>query len=122
MSHWYAAVFLGTASLFCLRMGNVATAATEVHQNTQNPKDVHVTAEDQSRSVSDVELTRRIRQSLVSDNDLSVSSKNVTLVSRNGTVTLRGQVPTKSEKTRIENRAMEIAGKHAVVSQLTYQH
>jgi osmotically-inducible protein OsmY len=47
-------------------------------------------AEQQSNSSPDVELTRKIRQSLTQDKSLSTFAHNVKIITRNGVVKLKG--------------------------------
>jgi hyperosmotically inducible protein len=77
-----------------------------------------MTADQQSNSKSDVELTREIRKAVVKDSSLSMLAHNVKIVSVNGSVTLRGPVKTEEEKTVIARKAKAIAGADKVVNQL----
>lgn len=77
-----------------------------------------MTAGQQSNAKSDVELTREIRRSVVKDDQLSMMAHNVKIVSSSGTVTLRGPVKTREEKTVIGHKARAIAGKSMVDNQL----
>jgi hyperosmotically inducible protein len=77
-----------------------------------------MTAGQQSNSKSDVELTREIRRSVTKDDQLSMMAHNVKIVSTDGTVTLRGPVKNKEEKTVIGHKARAIAGKNMVDNQL----
>ena len=47
---------------------------------------------------------------MVADDSLSTAAQNVTIVSEGGNVTLRGQVSTPDEKSRIEAAARETPG------------
>ncbi len=69
-----------------------------------------VTAQDQSTQQKDLEITREIRQGLMSKKDLSTRAHNLTIVSENGLVTLRGTVPTHEEKTTVEQMARGVSG------------
>ncbi len=69
-----------------------------------------VTAQDQSTQQKDLEITREIRQGLMSKKDLSMRAHNLTIVSENGLVTLRGTVPTNEEKTTVEQMARGVSG------------
>jgi hyperosmotically inducible protein len=77
-----------------------------------------MTAGQQSSAKSDVELTREVRRSVVKDDQLSMMAHNVKIVSSSGTVTLRGPVKTREEKTVIGHKARTIAGKGMVDNQL----
>ena len=77
-----------------------------------------MTADQQSNTKSDLELTRRIRRAVVKDHSLSMLAHNVKIVSANGSVTLRGPVKTEEEKTALASKAQAIAGAGNVNNQL----
>jgi hyperosmotically inducible periplasmic protein len=68
------------------------------------------TAEQQSNSPSDLELTRQIRKALVHDKSLSTYGHNVKIITQQGSVTLKGPVKSDAEKQEIESKATEVAG------------
>jgi hyperosmotically inducible protein len=74
-----------------------------------------VTPIDQGTGESDTSLTLSIRRALVSEQDLSLVAKNVTIVAREGNVILRGDVPTTSERDRVEAITRKIAGPKSTV-------
>lgn len=75
------------------------------------------TAADQGRSASDAELTRNIREQIVADQNLSMRAKNITIISNNGLVTLKGAVATNQEQARVEEIAKKSSGTKSVVNQ-----
>ena len=77
-----------------------------------------LTASDQGTSDADIEMTAAIRRAIVDDDNLSTSAQNVTIVTRDGKVTLRGEVPSVQEKTAVAAKAQTVAGV-AVDNQLT---
>jgi osmotically-inducible protein OsmY len=76
------------------------------------------TASDQGNSQSDIETTAKIRRAIVADDSLSVSAHNVTIVTRDGKVTLRGDVSSMQEKAAVAAKA-EAAAAASVDNQLT---
>jgi osmotically-inducible protein OsmY len=66
------------------------------------------TAQDQSTTPSDVELTRKIRADLVKS-DMSTAAKNVTVISNRGAVILKGEVPSQAERDAIDSLARSMA-------------
>lgn len=54
--------------------------------------DTQVTAADQGNGDTDIAITQQIRQAVVADDRLSFGAKNVTIITREGVVTLRGEV------------------------------
>lgn len=78
-----------------------------------------VTADQQQSNKTDRELTQKIREAIVDDKSLSMSAHNVKVISRNGTVTLKGKVKSEDEKSNIEGKAVELAGAGKVTNELT---
>jgi len=78
-----------------------------------------VTADQQKANKSDRELTQNIRKAVVADKSLSMEAHNVKIISRNGTVTLRGKVKSEDEKKAIEDKATQAAGAGNVTDELT---
>jgi hypothetical protein len=77
-----------------------------------------LTATDQGTSDADIETTAKIRRAIVDDDNLSTLAHNVTIVTRDGRVTLRGNVRSMQEKTAVAAKAEAVAGS-AVDNQLT---
>jgi hyperosmotically inducible protein len=76
------------------------------------------TAEKQSNSKSDLELTQKIRQSIYADKSLSAAAHNVMIVTRDGKVTIRGAVYSENEKESVLDKANHIAGGANVSSEI----
>jgi hyperosmotically inducible protein len=89
---------------------------TKVNDRDRNKAES--TADQQKENRPDREITRDIRRSIVQDKSLSTYAHNVKVISQNGMVTLKGPVRSEEEKTAIEAKAAEIAGKDKVTSQL----
>ena len=77
-----------------------------------------MTPMDQSNKPEDVDLTKRIRQAVEADNQLSTDGKNVKIITVDGVVWLRGPVQTAQEKSEIASKANTIAGAQNVRDQL----
>jgi osmotically-inducible protein OsmY len=73
---------------------------------------------DQSNTPEDLKLVQNIRHAVVKEKSLSMTAKNVKIITAGGQVTLRGPVNTAEEKKKIEDLAAAAAGKDKVVSQL----
>jgi hypothetical protein len=76
------------------------------------------TADQQKNNSSDLQVTRRIRRAIVQDKSLSMYAHNVKIISRNGTVTLKGPVHTEEEKAAIAAKAAEIVGQDNVQNEI----
>lgn len=77
-----------------------------------------VTAEQQSNSKMDLEISRQLRQALVKDDSLSTYAQNVKIITQNGIVTLKGPVRTEGEKKLIVSKAKQIKGCKRVQNEL----
>jgi osmotically-inducible protein OsmY len=73
---------------------------------------------DQSNSPEDLKITQAIRQAIVKDKSLTMTAKNVKIITASGQVTLRGPVNSAEEKARIEQFAQSAAGGAKVDNQL----
>lgn len=116
-----AAILSG--ALCALLAGSMAgfsqQTAPDNSKNNQQDRNADQPAADQQRNDSaDQNLTRQIRQAIVSDKSLSTYAHNVKIVTQDGQVTLRGPVRSKEEKRVIEAKAAEIAGAGKVTSEL----
>ena len=69
-----------------------------------------MTAQDQSESATDRTLTRQIRQAIVADDSLSTSARNVTVITTDGVVTLRGPVANEQERDAVAAKAEGTTG------------
>ena len=67
------------------------------------------TSGDQSNSPADLKITAAIRRALMKDGGLSMTAKNIKIITADGLVTLRGPVKTAEEKTKIDQLAKSAA-------------
>ena len=94
---------LAIAAIFCL--SGVAYANSPVHKASA------ATASDQGMTQSDTDTTRSIRQKIHQDQNISMMGKNVTIISKDGMVTVKGPVASMAEKNKISRIATDVAGK-----------
>lgn len=78
--------------------------------NSERNKAHKTTADQQSESASDRTITKNIRKALIADKSLSMYGHNVKIITRNGSVTLKGPVNTEDEKQKIASKAAEVVG------------
>ncbi len=95
-----------------------ATAAGPAGAAMQSQSAVAGAAQ-QSNQSSDLTITRNIRRALVKDKSLSVEAHNVTIITKDGKVTLKGRVESAAEKQTVESAANNVAGVGNVDDQLT---
>lgn len=77
-----------------------------------------LTPTDQGNSEADRTITAEIRKAVVADDELSTDAKNVKIITRDGVVTLRGQVESAAEKKTIAAVSARTAGVKRVDDQL----
>ena len=111
------------AMLLCSLAAPCVIAQTPVApDNTKSNKveatNTTATADAQSNKAADLDLTKRIRQSVMADKALSTDAHNVKIVTVNGNVTLNGVVRSEDEKSSIEKKAADIAGQNKVTNDL----
>ena len=67
------------------------------------------TSGDQSNGPADLKITAAIRRALMKDGGLSMTAKNIKIITAGGLITLRGPVKTAEEKTKIDQLAKSAA-------------
>ncbi len=112
--------------LACLSAFSVAAFAAD-HEKT-NPDNTATnerdrsgdtkTSGDQSNSSADLKITQAIRQALMKDDQLSMTAKNIKIITANSQVTLRGPVKTAQEKSKIDQLARSAASGAKIDNQL----
>jgi len=80
------------------------------------------TSGDQRNGPGDLKITQAIRQSLMKDEELSMTAKNVKVITANGQVTLRGPVKTVQEKAKIDQLAKSAARGAKINNQLEVKY
>ncbi|MBA2585942.1 MAG: BON domain-containing protein [Chthoniobacterales bacterium] len=85
-------------------------AADNTGRNERDRSGETKTSGDQSNSPEDIKMTAAIRRAVVGEGSLSMTAKNVKIITANGVVTLRGPVKTAAEKMTIEKLAKSAAG------------
>ena len=115
-------ILLLTAAM-AMPLGALAAdeARKDVDNTEKNERDRDhktLTPGDQSGTPEDRKLTQAIRQAVVKDKSLTLTAKNVKIITADGKVTLRGPVNTAGEKTKINELAKAAAGKIPVDNQL----
>jgi osmotically-inducible protein OsmY len=81
---------------------------TSVNSRDKNPGEV--TADQQKTNAADTALTAKIRKAIIADKSLSTYAHNIKIVSKDGSVTLKGPVRSDAEAKSIVAKATEIAG------------
>ena len=116
-SHFtFGAIFLAVVNVaICAYAAQDATNSGKNKVQIQNNE---LDARDQGISKADVEVTRKIRQEVVGEKSFSSSAKNIKIITREGHVTLKGPVQNTTEKQKIEELAVKVAGKKHVNNEI----
>lgn len=112
-----------TISIFCISLFALSAlaqdpAADNTRKNERDRSGETATSGDQSNNQEDVKITAAIRRAVVGDKSLSMTAKNVKIITANGTVTLRGPVNNEAERTKIAELAQSAAGGAKIDNQL----
>ncbi len=97
----------------------LAAAAPQPANAATQSENAVAGAAQQSNQSSDLTITRNIRRALIKDKSLSVEAHNVTIITKDGKVTLKGRVESAAEKQTVESAANNVAGAGNVDDQLT---
>jgi len=113
-------------TLFCvaaiISYGQTPDTSTKPDNTKVNRRDRNageVTADQQKVNATDQDLTKRIRQSIMSDKSLSTYAHNIKIISQNGTVTLKGPVKSDDEKKAVMAKTVAVAGTEKVTDQIS---
>ncbi len=120
-------------SLFCLSALTLSviaeddpsptpTPADNSAQNVRDRDDDAKTSGDQSNDSADIKVTAAIRRAVMKDDSLSMTAKNVKIITADGVVTLRGPVKSAEEKATIGKLAKANAGDAKVMNELEVAH
>ena len=93
-------------------------AADNTAKNERDSSGETKTSGDQSNSPEDIKISAAIRRAVVAEKSLSMTAKNVKIITANGMVTLRGPVNSAEEKATIAKLAKSSAGKAKIDNQL----
>ncbi len=115
--------FLALASIISISLTAMAAdenkaAADNTAKNQRDRSGETKTSGDQSNSPEDLKTTQAIRKALMKDSSLSMTAKNVKIITAGGQVTLRGPVKSADEKSRIDQLAKGAAGNAKIDNQL----
>ena len=95
---------------------SVPTDNTKINQRDQNT--AALTPTDQGENSIDRTITQKIRQGVMNDDALSMTAKNVKIITTNSVVTLRGPVKNDKERSDIVTIASGTDGVKRVDNQL----
>jgi osmotically-inducible protein OsmY len=109
---------MGLASLVAFAADEPKTDADNSKKNERDRNSQTKTPGDQSNQPEDIKVTQAIRQAIVKDSSLTMTAKNVKIITANGVVTLRGPVKSSEEKAKIEQFAKASAGGMKIDNQL----
>jgi hyperosmotically inducible protein len=77
------------------------------------------TADNQPNATADRQTTAQVRKAIIADKGLSTYAHNVKIITKDGTVTLKGPVKSDDEKQKVVSDAASVVSADKVVDQLT---
>jgi hyperosmotically inducible periplasmic protein len=86
--------------------------------NKRDTSEVALTPGDQPQSGPDLTITQQVRQAVIGDDSLSLTAKNVKIITREAVVTLRGPVESERERVAIASAAKRVRGVTRVDNEL----
>jgi hypothetical protein len=98
--------------------GSSDKSADNTGKNERDRSGSTQTSGDQGGSEADRRVTQQIRKNIVDDAKLSMTAKNVKIITQDGAVTLRGPVKNNAEKAEIAAIAQKVNGVKRVDNQL----
>jgi hyperosmotically inducible protein len=112
--------FLCVSALAVSAMAQEASpaAADNTVKNQRDRSGETQTSGNQSNDSAAIQTTAAIRRAVVADDSLSMTAKNIKIITAGDTVTLRGPVQSAEEKTKIEQLAQSAAGNAKIDNQL----
>lgn len=110
--------------LSALAFGAVDKDKTDTDNTRVNKRDrevTEVTADNQSSSTSDMNITRRIRQEIMKETSFSTYAQNVKVITVRGKVTVKGPVRSEQELSTIMKLARQVAGATNVKNEMAVE-
>jgi hyperosmotically inducible periplasmic protein len=98
---------------------NNKTKGDNTKVNQRDRADTAKTADQQSMSGNETELTRSIREEIMKIDGLSAYGQNIKIITTDGKVTIKGPVRTEAEKANVLRVAKNKAGSATVVDEVT---
>jgi osmotically-inducible protein OsmY len=87
--------------------GTTGSPVENTGRNARDKSNTTLTPVDQFENDVDLEITASIRKAVTNDTLLSVDAHNAKIITRNGSVTLRGPVETEAEKIKLHTIAKQ---------------
>lgn len=116
------AILIGVISIYSYLIYARTTEKNVVEKdNTALNRREVVTAQTQARGTEEnVEVTRKLRERIMADDQLSTNAKNIKIITVGEVITLSGPVSNRQEKQKIENMARQLDRTKRVQNNLKY--
>jgi osmotically-inducible protein OsmY len=106
-------------STFLMARPAVAQDQSTQPDNSSQNKNQATTADNQTNAQDDRRTTAQVRKAIIADKGLSTYAHNVKIITRNGTVTLKGPVKSDDEKQKVATDAASVVSQDKIVDHLT---
>lgn len=104
---------------FGINAQDTATKGDNTAVNKRDRSKDAPTADNQKMNTNDRMTTKKIRQAIIAEKNLSTYAHNVKIITQGGSVTLKGPVRSEEEKATVEAKAKEVAGADKVTSEIS---
>ena len=111
-------LFISSLTISAFAQDNSKPAADNSGRNERDRSGETQTSGDQSNSSENIKITAAIRRALMHEDSLSMTAKNVKIITQNGVVSLRGPVKNAAEKEKIAQIAQSAARQAKIENQL----
>ena len=111
-------IFFSAPILLIGRPAFAQNSSTNPDNSAQNSNQGR-TADNQTNAKTDRLTTAKVRRAIIADKGLSMYGHNVKIITRNGTVTLKGPVHSEDEKSKVASDAANAVSQDTIVNQLT---
>jgi osmotically-inducible protein OsmY len=113
-----SAVLLFVPGFLMVRPATAQDQTTQPDNSGQN-KSQTTTADNQPNATADRHTTAQVRKAIIADKDLSTYAHNIKIITRNGTVTLKGPVKSDDERQKVTTDAASVVSQDKIVDHLT---
>jgi osmotically-inducible protein OsmY len=115
---FFRALFLSGVFVINIPGASLAQSADNTGSNKGDQSQTDLTAEQQGESQEDIQITKKIRQAIVSDTSLSMYGHNVKIITSGGMVTLKGPASSEEEIKAIIEIAAGIVEKAKITNKM----
>ena len=115
---FFMVLMIAVAFLVNIPGACLAESADNTGINKRDQSEKELTADQQSETEKDRNITQKIRRAITKDKSLSIQAHNVKIITVDGIVTLKGPVKSDGEKKAVEEKAAQVVGNDKIKSEI----